>query len=186
MAAVSLIWRNSDVIPDEDFFSRMLAGALVALLDQLNLELGSFYATLTFQPRSAVVLHRKLWGTIPQPSLPKGHLGSEQMIDVDGGRVRFVAAARIPNEEVRAWAESRGLFQLAVPVLLPRTPDPSGAADTWAKLAFPPAGEARDFDWPTGERDSRPSKPWHHGADPPGGLVQLFYRPSQPVLCDPA
>lgn len=154
IGAVTLSWTHTggSVQNLQREIAAAIADQLCRLSHELRLAVHVFVLQRTAQPRSAIVLYRKIWrmtGPISIPSNAKKW--PESMIDC-GDYIRFAGIASVPLTEL-PWAVSLlREYDIAIPILLPL--DASINEDTsreWALAAMPPDGCRRfpDFDWPS-------------------------------------
>jgi hypothetical protein len=153
LAALTVTWKCSD--RDLDALLRTAATGLEHRIEKLAGTLGHvvqvLLVNLTLQPRSAAVLHRKIWRSTQVGVVPPGvTCGSEAIIDC-AERVRFASVGTVPISALPWMLSVIRTFDIVVPLIL-RAPSPmeNEIALALAKAAFPPDGcqQHSDFDWP--------------------------------------
>jgi len=152
VSAYTLTWRSSD--KDASAF---LAAAvkdlelrIVRVAEGLDCALQVFVAHSTMQPRSAMVLYRKIWKTSSMGAVPDSvEVGFENLIECVPG-VRFASLANVPMVAIPWMISTIQRFDVAVPLLLrlPLDIQDSSALEL-AHIALPPDGCSvhSHFDW---------------------------------------
>ena len=109
------------------------------------------FVHLTAQPKSATVLHRKIWKTYALAKAPASvQRGPEVLIDC-GSYVRFTSWAAVTEADIPWLIEDAMQFEIAIPLLLPKhLIIREELALDWCGRALPPGGCASyaDFSWP--------------------------------------
>lgn len=151
LSAVTVTWSDAEHNLDE--LSEASARGIehrIAMLTRLGYVIQLFVVSLTLQPKSAVVLHRKLWKTAPFVRMPTGvQPGPEVVIDC-GNHVRFAGIMGVPKSAVEWMLSVVSLYDIVVPILKkqPINADVITAREL-CKAALPPDGcrQGPDFEW---------------------------------------
>lgn len=152
VSAYTLTWTNasSDASAFLSTAADDLARRIVFSLSELRWSLQIFAANLTIQPRTATVLYRKIWNSLPLKGAPNGvEVGTENLIECDSG-VRFAGVATIPPRAITWMLSAARQFDIVVPLLLPRPLELNEeSALRLACIAFPTDGRraGSKFDW---------------------------------------
>lgn len=158
VCAVTANWRSDHSDPQlmERHVAPGVAHKIVALKSALNPQLVLYFVHKTLQPKSRIVLHRKIWKSLPYFSETRRNLvaASQKLHDEIafdcGNRVRFSSLAEVRDEDIVQLLLDLPNFDLTVPILLPRDirADSALAAEL-TKSVFPPDGcaEYSDSDW---------------------------------------
>jgi hypothetical protein len=152
VSAYTLTWRSSD----EDTSAFLSAAVkdlelrLVRAAEGLDCALQIFAAHSTMQPRSAMVLYRKIWKTLSIGAVPDGvEVGFENLIECLPG-VRFASLANVPMVAIPWMISAIRGFDVVVPLLLPSPLNiEDSSALELARIALPPDGCSiqNHFDW---------------------------------------
>jgi len=148
-----MIWAedSADRVAIERHVESDLATKINAVANQLDMSILIFIATRTLQPNSAAVRHFGLWRSPLLGSVPLLEKRWPETTVYCGNRIRIGTLGMVTPTALEWMLRLNNLFDVAVPVLLPRgvvlaEKEPLDLL----QLAFPPQGcrPTPDFDWP--------------------------------------
>jgi hypothetical protein len=153
VCAFTVSWSSPDF--DLDELARRarigLAHRIHVLSQSLDCAVRLFFINVTRQPKSATVLHRKIWKLPALGGIPAEVQRKPEVVIDCGSHVRFASTAIVPGSSL-AWLVSvHAQFDLAIPVLLPKSVEIHDHTPLeWAKVAMPPDAcrSEPDFEWP--------------------------------------
>jgi hypothetical protein len=123
---------------------------VAALAQELELVTCMYLVTGTLQPNSAVVRHRKIWGSVSVTSIPSSIQKWPETIAECGSRIRIATMAKVPSEGVQWMLRLSETFDIVVPLLLPAAfAVDNGLPEELLRIAYPPDGcrNTSDFEW---------------------------------------
>jgi len=123
---------------------------VAALARELGLVTFVYLATRTLQPNSAVIRHRKIWGSPAITSVPPSVQRWPETIAECATGIRIATMAKVPPDSVQWMLGLSEAFDGAVPLLLPASITVEhGFAEELLRAAYPPDGCRRtpDFEW---------------------------------------
>jgi hypothetical protein len=150
LAAYTLTWKSPDSCLDEllRFSSMGIEHKVTRVIEALGYVPQVFLVHIPLQPKSATVIHRRLWKMLWRTPIPDGVTrGAESRFDCNA-RVRFATLGTVLTGALPWVLSAAREFELAIPILF-RSPLPldETTVATLARAGLPPDGCASTFDW---------------------------------------